>query len=309
MKPIALVTAQAARALDEDLPPLAQALAEAGLPHEIVCWDDADIDWSRFGLVLLRSAWDYVPRLAEFMVWAERVSAQTLLLNPLPVIRWNTDKHYLQDLQRLGVTTVPSTFVLPGAKPVTALEHFLDGRGQTRAAGSFQEFVVKPSVGAGSKDAARYHRDDHAIALTHLQRLLDQGRSVLMQPYLDRVDADGETALIFFDGAFSHAIRKGPLLRRAASPTSALFAPEQIDARIADSAELGLAEKVVAGINADPRFAPLCPLLYMRIDLLRLHDGTPCVLELETTEPSLFFDHAAGSAARFVSAIERHLQR
>jgi hypothetical protein len=303
MKPIALVTAQAARDLDEDLQPLAQALVDAGLAHRIVCWDDAAVDWSQFGLVLLRSAWDYVPRLTEFLAWADGVAAQTRLLNPLPLILWNTDKHYLQDLQRAGITTVPSSFALPGADALQTLERFLDAP----VTHSFQEFVVKPCIGAGSKDAARYHRDDHAMALTHLQRLLDQRRSVLLQPYLDRVDADGETALVFFDGVFSHAIRKGALLTRAAKPTSALFAPEDIAARIPDTAELALAEQVVASLQNDARLSTLCPLLYMRVDLLRLADGRPCVLELETTEPSLFFDHAPGAAARFVEAIRRRL--
>lgn len=305
MKPIALVTAKAARDLDEDLPPLSQALEDAEITYEIVCWDDAEIDWSRFGMVVLRSTWDYVTRLPEFLAWVERVAAQTQLLNPLALLRWNIDKHYLQDLQREGVTTVPSVFMLPGINAVQSLESFLDGHSDQLQGIDFQEFVVKPCIGAGSKDAARFHRDDQAMALTHLQRLLDQGRSVLLQPYLDRVDADGETALIFLDGVFSHAIRKGPLLSRAASPTSALFAPEQIAARIADTVELALAEQVVAVIARDSRFSAMCPLLYMRIDLLRLHDGTPCVLELETTEPSLFFDHAPGSAQSFAEALRR----
>jgi hypothetical protein len=307
MKPIALVTAHAARDLDEDLPPLAQALTESGLAHHIVCWDDTAVDWSQYALVLLRSAWDYVPRLTEFLAWAERVSMQTRLLNPLPLIRWNTDKHYLQDLQNTGITTVPSSFALPGADALLTLERFLAGSGIASDAAGFHEFVVKPCIGAGSRDAARYHRDDQAMALTHLQRLLDQGRSVMLQPYLDRVDADGETALIFFDGEFSHAIRKGALLTRAAKPTSALFAPEEIAARIPDTAELALAQDVVANLQNDPRFSPLSPLLYLRVDLLRLADGRPCVLELETTEPSLFFDHAPGAAARFVEAIRRRL--
>ncbi len=79
MPKIALVTAQEARSLDEDLPPLIDAF---GSDAVAVCWDDSGVDWSTFDLVLLRSAWDYVPRLAEFLAWCERVSAQTLLLNP-----------------------------------------------------------------------------------------------------------------------------------------------------------------------------------------------------------------------------------
>ena len=60
---------------------------------------------------------------------------------------------------------------------------------------------------------------------------VDGKRSVLLQPYLASVDKDGETALIFFDGKFSHAIRKGALLQKDEGPTRALFAPEKITAR------------------------------------------------------------------------------
>jgi O-ureido-D-serine cyclo-ligase len=77
-------------------------------------------------------------------------------------------------------------------------------------------------------------RGERDAAMAHAVRLLDARRSVLLQPYLHRVDEHGETALIFFSGHFSHAIRKGPLLRRGEGPTHALFAEEQITAAQAD---------------------------------------------------------------------------
>src|SRR5262249_27591624 len=154
-------------------------------------------------------------------------AAQTQLLNPPDVLRWNTDKHYLRDLARAGVASVPSEFIEPAEAARPVLEGFLERHcGEDDA-----EFVVKPSVGAGSRDAQRYGRGEHAAALAHAQRLLDAHRSVLLQPYLKRVDALGETALIHFEGTFSHAIRKGPLLRRGEDPTRALFAAEHISPR------------------------------------------------------------------------------
>lgn len=106
--PIALVTAAAARELDDDLAPLSAALDAINTDFSIIDWDDAVIDWSRFGLVVLRSTWDYTMRLDEFLAWAERVADLTTLLNPIDVIRWNTDKHYLAELGRAGVPVVPS---------------------------------------------------------------------------------------------------------------------------------------------------------------------------------------------------------
>jgi len=287
---IALASVAAARALDDDLAPLLEALHALDAPAEVVDWDDSRVDWSRYQLVVLRSTWDYAERLPEFLAWATRVATQTRLLNPPDVLRWNTDKHYLADLERDGVAIVPSTFVEPGADAHAVLDVFLAG---TAAA----EFVVKPSVGAGSRDAQRHGRDAVDAARAHVARLLDAGRSVLLQPYLDRVDAHGETALIHFDGVFSHAIRKGPLLRRGDGPTDALFAAEDIAPRIASEAERALALRALAAIP----FAR--PLAYARVDLIHGDDGAPRLLELELAEPSLFFAHADGSARRFAQTL------
>ena len=47
-------------------------------------------------------------------------------------------------------------------------------------------------------------------------------------------------------------------------------------------------------------------LAYARVDLVRGADG-PQLLELELTEPSLFFAQAPGSAERFAAAIRSRL--
>lgn len=290
---IALVTATAARTLDDDLPPLVDALRDADAEVVIVDWDDAAFDWSGVDVALLRSTWDYAERLPGFLDWATRTAARTMLLNPPDVLCWNTDKHYLADLARAGVAIVPSTFVEPGADAGAALDAFL---AQAQAA-DFAEYVIKPCIGAGSRDAQRHARSGRAVAIAHLARLLDAGRSALLQPYLDRVDDYGETALIFFDGAFSHAIRKGPLLRRGDGPTQALFAAEEITARTPSAVEHAVAESVLAAMPFSER------LLYARVDLIHDAHGTPCLLELELAEPSLFFAQAPGSAGRYARAV------
>jgi O-ureido-D-serine cyclo-ligase len=291
---IALVTASAARDQDDDLAPLADALRAQNIHVHIVNWDDASADWSAFDLALLRSTWDYTMRFPDFLAWAQRAGERTLLLNPLSVIRWNTDKHYLAELAHAGVPVVPSAFVEPHEDAAVALQRFL--RGHTAA-----EFVVKPAIGAGSRDAQRYARGQAADATAHAQRLLDRQRSVLLQPYLDHVDEHGETALVFFGGVFSHAIRKGPLLRRGEGPTRALFAVEHISPRTPSSEEMRVAEQTLNAIPFEQ------PLLYARVDLIHSADGAPLVLELELTEPSLFFAHAPGSAERFVATIAQRL--
>jgi hypothetical protein len=295
MSRIALVTARAARDLDEDLPPLVAALRDSQTEFQVVNWDDAEADWSQFDLAVLRSTWDYTSRLPEFLAWADRAGHATRLVNPLDVIRWNTDKHYLGDLARAGVASVPSHFIEPGEDAAHLLDRFL-------VAHASDEFVVKPSVGAGSRDAQRYGREELADAIAHARRLLGEGRSVLLQPYLARVDDHGETALVYFDGALSHAIRKGPLLRRGEGATRALFAAEHITPRVPTADELRVAASALAAIPF------VTPLLYARVDLIRDGTDAPCVLELELTEPSLFFAHGDGAVQRFVQAIATRIQ-
>ena len=220
---VALVTARPARGLDEDEPPLHLALQKAGCEVQIVEWDNPKADWASFDIALLRSAWDYAERVTEFLAWVEKASRLTHVLNPLPVVRWNTDKHYLAQLAEAGVATVPSTFVEPGEDAGEAIKLFVERH-------TNPELVVKPAVGAGSRDTERHRRTESAAAIAHVKRLLDANRSVLLQPYLERVDRDGETALMFFEGRFSHAIRKGPLLPPGGVATKALFAPESITA-------------------------------------------------------------------------------
>jgi glutathione synthase/RimK-type ligase-like ATP-grasp enzyme len=271
------------------------ALCNAGIETSILAWDDSTVSWSRFDIALLRSPWDYAERLQEFLQWAEVVSKKTRLLNPLPVIQKNTDKHYLGELQQRGIAIVPSQFVEPGENATQALTNFF------KRFADAKEFVVKPSVGAGSRDAQRYGREEDRAAITHIERLLKGNRSVLLQPYLDAVDEAGETALIYFNGVYSHAIRKGPLLQRASGPTHELFAAETITPREPSKEERVLADRVVSEL---PKLFKLTHALpYARIDLLRDQQGQPCLLELELTEPSLFFNYNDQAAARFAQVL------
>jgi O-ureido-D-serine cyclo-ligase len=123
----------------------------------------------------------------------------------------------------------------------------------------------------------------------------------MLQPYLDRVDDYGETALLHFAGEYSHAIRKGPLLRAGSGPVEGLFAPEQIMPREPDVTERSVATAACAALPFD---APL----YVRVDLIRDRAGHPAVLEVEMTEPSIFLAHAPGAAERFARAILARLE-
>jgi O-ureido-D-serine cyclo-ligase len=279
----ALVTAKVAREHDEDLVPLAEALRARDADVEICDWDDAAVDWSAIDLAVIRSTWDYTARRDAFLSWADEVTALTRLENPAAVLRWNTDKRYLRDLEQAGVPTVPTVFVEPGERPTLPPI----------------EVVVKPSVSAGARDTARYRPSERAEARAHTEALLAEGRTVMIQPYLDAVDDHGETALVHVGGVFSHAFRKGPILVPGSVFVDGLYVEERISEREPTDAEREVAQ---SALDAARRLTGE-DLLYARVDLLPGPDGSPVVLELELTEPSLFHAISPGSVERFADAI------
>ncbi len=282
---IALATCSELPALAEDDPLLLGALRARGVDAAPVVWDDPGVDWSAYDLVVIRSTWDYVTKRERFLAWTRAVPH---LLNPADVVAWNTDKRYLGELPR----AIATTFL---AEPGTDWER------------PGPEWVVKPAVSAGSQDTVRYRAGEEGAAREHADALLSAGRMVMVQPYLGSVDADGETALVFLDGAYSHAIRKGQMLHPRSAPappsqnSTELYVEEEIATREPAGDEREAAEEI---LDALPW--PRDHLLYARVDLIRGPDGRPQLIELELTEPSLFLSHGLGAAERLAaSAIDR----
>jgi len=275
IKRLAWVTARGARGLDDDEPIALAGLARTGVAVEVVDWADPDARWSRYDRVVLRSAWDYPQRLPEFLAWLDAVDAVSELVNPAATVRWNLDKQYLAALAEDGVPITPTVFVRPGEAA-----EFPDGR-----------FVVKPAVGAGSRDAAWYGPDERDSATEHVARLHAAGQTVLVQPMLASVARDGEWPMVFFGGTFSHAARKRVDLPRAGA-IATLFAAEQNSAHVATAEQITAATAAVDAVSRR-----LGTPTYARVDLVRDDDGRYRVLEVELVEPSLFLPFADTAAA------------
>jgi glutathione synthase/RimK-type ligase-like ATP-grasp enzyme len=274
---VALATCAALPDLHEDDVLLLDALRARGADARPAVWDDPGVDWAAADLVVVRDTWDYVDRLPEFLAWAGRVPR---LANPAAVLRWNTDKRYLTQLREAGVPVVPTTWLEPG-------ERYAPPAG---------EHVVKPVVSAGARDTARYAAGEDSMP--HVDRLLGQGRAVMVQPYLAAVDDDGETALLFVDGAFSHAARKAPVLAPGTGhPDDVAITP-----RLPAQEQRDVAQAALTAAAAAMRLAE--PLLYARVDLLPTPSG-PVVVELELAEPSLFLFTDSGAAERLADAVLR----
>ncbi len=285
---IALATAAEFPDLDEDGSLLLGALARQGLDAEPAVWTDEGVAWSSYDAVVVRSTWDYFHRRAEFVEWADRVATVTRLANSAEVLRWNTDKTYLRELAEAGLPVVETTWLEPGDAFVVPAQG---------------EYVVKPAVSAGSNDTNRYVAGTHdAMATEHASRLLGDGRTVMVQPYMRAVDTAGETALLFFAGTYSHAIRKAALLEPAMASLEAAYRPEAITAREPSAAERDTAERVLDTVTALRRW-PREEFTYARVDLVPGEGSEPVLIELELAEPSMFLKDGTGAADRFAVAI------
>jgi glutathione synthase/RimK-type ligase-like ATP-grasp enzyme len=262
----------------------AAELTRRGWEVEELPWN-RPADWSRFDAVVVRSTWDYQHAPAAFLAALEAIHASgARLFNPLEVIRWNLRKTYLRDLAAGGVAIVPTTF----------------GRGLSAAtlrdwvaAGGRR--VLKPVVSANAHDTYPLEASTPGAVLESIAaRYAD--REWMAQPFVRSVTEVGEYSLFYFGQRWSHAILKTPArgdfrVQEDHGGTIRPIAPPP-DLRAA-------ADAVLAAVHQ--------PLLQARVDLVRLDDGTPALMELELIEPSLYFRTDPASPAHFADALEAAL--
>ena len=270
--------------VDVDAAPLAAAFARHGIKAELLAWDDPSVDWDLAIPTVLRSTWNYVHHLDEFLTWCDRVHRAGALWNSPAVVRMNVHKGYLLELAARGVATAPTLLVRAGETfDVVAAS----------ADRQWSRIVIKPAVGAGSFATKAFSTlDAGADAQAHLQALVANGRDALVQPYLASVDDYGERSMVFIDGEVSHAIRKAPRFDGEHESITGPFP-------IADD------ERAVAHAALGPWKSSI---LYGRVDLARDEHGQPRVMELEMIEPSLFFARHAPAVDRFVDGVRRRIK-
>lgn len=280
---IALVTCAQGPGLDPDEYLVIAELAQHGVRGEIVFWD-ADIDWSAYDLVVIRSTWDYHERVEEFAAWVDHVAKVTTLLNPPAAVHATKDKNYLGVLNAAGVPVVPTVYLEPGN--TSSVDFDAD------------EYVVKPTISAGSNNTFRVTRDhlNEHIALIH-----NLGLTAMVQPYIASVDQRGETGLLYFNGDYSHAFRKGAMLAEAGEMVDGLYKAETITTAQPTQGEKAVAEQCLLASSA--LGVTVRDLLYARIDIVEITPGDYRVLEYEIIEPSLFLAYGEGAVERFSAAI------
>ena len=291
---VAFVTTADPDAVHDDVDVEFQRAAFARAGHELLewAWEDETVDWTSPDLVIIRSPWNWTSHVDEFLGWLDRVDTSRLH-NPAAVVRWNLDKRYLADLAALGVPVVPTEYVDD--------EQSLD-----RALAALHgECVIKPTVSAGSRLTGRFVANDVRARALGLE-ILAEGLEVMVQPHVAGVATVGEVGTVCFDGVISHSFTKGPILAAGGGFVTGAY-EERITAHVLADDERDLVERAMRATHEACRGHRLIddrPLLYARIDTVRLDDGSVAVLELEAFEPCFFLPVDLDAADRFVRAVE-----
>lgn len=279
MSRIAFATCSPRQPMWDDDQLAAEVLAGAGVEVDFVAWDDSDVDWQSYERVIVRSSWDYGGRLEEFFAWAGKVGDDRLRNTP-ELIRWNSDKRYLAELEGGGMPVPPTLLVAPGGRVPE-----LTGK-----------VVIKPVTGAGARDTGRFTPEATPAALALLEQFAERDEIAMVQPYFDEIEINGETAAVLFGGRFAYALNKGAFLGPdevvPPDPTGvAAAARDEQLVRLVEARpqEVELAEKTIAWIAAKFGRMPL----YARVDMVRTGSGQPVLMEVELIEPCLYLGHAS----------------
>jgi len=244
-------------------------LKSKGLNITKEIWNDEQANWESYDLAILKSPWDYFNLIEDFYNWLAKIESKKVkLLNPIDIVKWNADKHYLHDIEKAGLKVTPSIFLTKGDK-INLHAYF--STSQT------EKFIVKPAVSGGSKNTFKVtaaNADEINEKLSSLIEIED----FIVQPFLTEIEENGEWSFIFFGGKFSHALLKKAKAGdfRVQATFGGSVHPQNPSTEI-----LEIAQKYV------DQFAKGC--LYARVDGAIVNNEF-MLMELELIEPFLFLD-------------------
>ncbi|MEL6877744.1 MAG: hypothetical protein AAGL68_06560 [Pseudomonadota bacterium] len=261
------------------------ALAGHGIAMKVVDWEADLATFDNIPLAMLGTAWNYQDKHAAYLAKLDALEERGIqLCNSAGIVRWNSVKTYLRELEEAGARTIPTIWLEDvGADVVMAA---MDEFGCDR-------LVVKRQVGAGAEGQVMFARDDMPAADWRY------GHAAMLQPFLPAIQSEGEFSFLFIDGEFSHS-----LCKRAASGDyriQSLYGGMEIEFTPSEQ-DQAQAEAVIAVLPFD---APL----YARIDMVRRQDGKLLLMEAELVEPYLYPEQGPELGQRIASAIAKRLSQ
>ena len=257
----------------------AAALAAGGLEVEPRPWTEPG-EFQPGELVLPLVVWGYHDAPDRWHDLLDRLAkSEAIVVNPIPVLRWNSDKRYLAELGERDIAVIPTRLVEKMDEAALA-----DGRrdyGDT--------LVIKPPVSAAADGTFKLDVGD-SLPESAL------GRTMLVQPYLPSVASEGEYSVMLFGGRFSHAIVKRPKAGDYRVQPHLGGSEQRCDP---PEGAVDLAKAALAAAPAEAAYA--------RVDMVRDRHGKLAVIELELIEPALWLQHAPDGGASFAAAILKRL--
>jgi len=256
--------------LEEEMGKLVPAFADLGIECVTLDWREAAEQAQLFDAMLPLFVWDYFENnQEEFLSTMAKVEQSTNLFNPFHVLKWNSNKSYLDEMEAQGAATIP-TVTLPRVSEAAI------NRVMTEL--KTDKIVIKPDVGGGAWRQVLFQKGD---TFPNKDELPPKG--AMVQPFLSSVTEEGEYSFLYFGGAFSHALQKKPQSGdyRVQSIYGGLefsYTPTQ--------EERNQARRILDTLDFTP--------LYARVDLLRGNDGRLLLIELEMIEPYLYLPFAEG---------------
>jgi glutathione synthase/RimK-type ligase-like ATP-grasp enzyme len=244
-------------------------LQQKGLQIDAVIWNDDTINWKNYDIILIKSPWDYHEKILSFYSWLENIKSLGIrMLNPIDIIKWNSNKRYLDDIFKAGLPVIPSIYLDKGTQIPT--DNSLFSQLNT------DKIVVKPCISAGANNTIIVDEVTIVQQSDAINLLLSEDEYIV-QPFVKEI-SEGEWSFIFFNRQYSHCALKVPKqgdFRVQHHHGGSILYPDPKPQHIQQ------AEKYVQ------KFAK--GTLYARVDAVVI-DDTLFLMEIELIEPYLFLN-------------------
>lgn len=280
---IALVTGSENPELYTDDLPLKSYLESRGVVTSVVIWNDSEIDWKKYDWLVIRSIWDYIKDIDVFSAWLDFLRSHHIkVLNPISVMEWNKQKHYLIELADRGILIPPTIHIKKNTK--IDLQHEIDKV-------SWDKAVIKPTISVGAIRTWILTKENADTLQPDVDLLLSE-QDIFIQKFAEEIKSQGEISVVYFNKKYSHAVLKRP---------------KENDFRVQFQYG-GTYEKY---FPADPLLQSLetilsnikVELLYARIDGYITREGLFCLMEIELIEPVLFVSSDQDAPQNFYTAL------
>lgn len=274
------------------------ALRREGHAVFAVIWGQPIESLNDYDLLIIRSPWDYMDdeeSKKKFHDWIDAIEkANILVSNPVPVLKWLFDKHYLAYFSAEEINTIPTVYLEPSSQVDLSAIFNLKG-----------PFILKPCISAAGEGL--FYIKNLLDAQNYQAVINDKLRvnSYMLQDYVPEITEKGEWSLIFIGGVYSHAVHKRPAddsIFVHAERGGSLFFPVNPSQSIINFATRVNEKLTSAFRRATTNLVAPHLILYLRIDIIDTKEG-PVLVECEGLDPELFFRAEVNSVKLFTQKV------